>query len=437
MTVPFSHSDRDHATWSASATARNWTCAGALAMATLSPDDKESIHAARGTAAHTISERALRVFLDAPKDFPGFDCGVYLGDMIKTKEFEIEVDEELVASAQSYVNYVYTAALDPGRTLLLEKKFSLDPLDPPFEAGGTCDAIVLKPDIREIEVVDLKNGMGLVEVTENKQTRTYALLALLNLEQPALETVETIKVTIVQPRAPHRDGRIRSESFHLADLMDWTAELMQAMARSKEAFDAFQAIGGNRVKFDEWAEKYLTPGSCKFCPAEGICPKLRRSALKVAPASVAHWLEDFDAPKPDLSNMPALQSPEQRGRVLDGLEMLEDWIKAVRSFEHREAEKGNPATGYQLSDKIGNRAWTGDEEYVVSALRALKLTDAQIYARKLASPAQIDKVLGAKRKDEIKNLWENPVKGTNLVSTAKTSRPPAKSVVEQFLEKDQ
>ena len=51
------HSDRHHARWSASATAANWTCSGRMAMVSLVPEQKESIYAAEGTAAHEISER--------------------------------------------------------------------------------------------------------------------------------------------------------------------------------------------------------------------------------------------------------------------------------------------------------------------------------------------------------------------------------------------
>ena len=53
MTV---HSDRYHAVWSASSTAANWTCAGRMAMVSISPDDKKSIYAAEGTAAHEVAE---------------------------------------------------------------------------------------------------------------------------------------------------------------------------------------------------------------------------------------------------------------------------------------------------------------------------------------------------------------------------------------------
>ena len=421
-----SHADRAHAQWSASATARNWTCAGALAMATIAPEDKESIHAARGTAAHTIAEKALRA---------DGDCGAFLGTVEKTKSYEIEIDEELVNSAQMYVDYC-RKALITATTHFLEARFSLEQLEPPFEAGGTCDFIAVWEDVGLLEVVDLKNGRGVVEVNENKQTRTYALLALLNLPKQLAAKIRHIKVTIVQPRASHKDGLIRSETFHVADLVDWTHQLMLAMNRSADAMAAFNEINGNRVLFDEWSEKWLTPGNCVFCPAEGLCPKLRSKALSATPKDIQQWFEEPGLPQPAVKNMPALMSPEEIAHTLDGLEMLEQFISAVRATAHAMAERGVEIPGYQLAEKIGNRAWAAPDEKVAADLRMkCHLTDDQIYTRKLASPAQIEKIIGAKRKDEIKNMFHNPVKGTNLVSATKTTRQAAPSKPELFFEK--
>ncbi len=70
------HHDREHSVWSASATERNWRCAGAIAMETISPEDKESEHAARGTAAHEISEKCLR---------GGGQALDYIGEIVNTK----------------------------------------------------------------------------------------------------------------------------------------------------------------------------------------------------------------------------------------------------------------------------------------------------------------------------------------------------------------
>ena len=423
------HAQRDHAVWSASATAANWTCPGRLAMVTLAPEDEESIHAARGTAAHEIAEKALR---------SDNDCGKYLGSTIKTKKFDIEIDEELVESAQTYVDYVDGLNDIVGQRceLFIEERYSLASLEPPFDAGGTCDAIVVNPAMNTLEVVDLKHGRGVVDVNENKQTRTYALLALLNMDPRLASKVDYIKSTIVQPRAYHKSGAIRSETFHVADLVEWTAELMKAMNRSKAALDEFEQINGSRIRFDEWAQKHLTPGNCKFCPAEGTCPMLRKKALAVAPEVANTWFEDptLETP-PTMTNQVDALSPDELAHILDGLDVLEDWIKAVRSHAHASAEKGVKIPGYQLVEKIGNRKWAADEEKIISDLKSkLKLDEEQIFAKKLLSPSQIEKIIGAKRKSEIANMWMNPVTGTNLVSEQKTSRPAVKTKVENFFE---
>lgn len=412
------HGARDHATWSASATARNVHCPGALALSRFAPPQRESIHSARGTACHQISEKCLR---------SGADASSFLGQIEKTKERDIEIDEELVNSAQGYLDYCRSL---PAKSAFgmheswIEEKFSLEQLNPPFDAGGTGDFIFY--DAGRLEIVDLKNGMGVVDVNENPQLRTYALGAL--LAHPGLD-VETVTVTIVQPRAPHKDGRIRSETFHVADLVEWTADLLASMRLSKQAVDEFDAAGGNTVVLDEWNAKWLKPGRCTFCPVEGSCPALKRDALSVA----GLWFDDMDQPR--LGNQALDTSPEALARDLDAMSMLEDWIKARRALAHSMAEQGTEIPGYQLSDKIGNRKWGGDEQPLKDALFGAGLSLDDMHAEpKLKSPAQMEKLLGAKRKALIEPFVVREVTGTNLVSTSKTTRPPAKSVADKYFE---
>lgn len=422
------HSDRYHAVWSASSTAANWTCAGRMAMVSISPDDKKSIYAAEGTAAHEVAEKALRGDLD---------CSKFLGEVYSIDGFDVEITEELARSAQTYVHYVASQTdVAAGNVLLIEERHSLAQLNPPFDAGGTCDATIIKPHRGEIEVVDLKNGRGIVEVNGNKQTRTYALLALLNAPKDLVNQIDQVKVTIVQPRAPHKDGRIRSETFHIAELIEWTSELLKAMNRSALALEAFNMINGSRTMFDEWASKVLTPGNCTFCPALGICPAVRKKALSVAPEIAKTWFEDTTLETPPmLSNTVPALSPEELSHILDGIDALEDWAKAVRAAAHSLAEGGTTIPGYKLVEKVGNRKWAADDEKIIADLKSvIKLSEDQIFSKKLLSPAQIEKIIGAKRKEEISNMYHNPITGTNLVSEKKSTRPAVKAKLESFFE---
>ena len=413
------HGARAHAHWSASATARNWHCPGALTLADLAPPETSSIHADTGTAVHQIAERMIRG--------GERDAGPYLDTVEPVKSRKITIDEELVESAQTYVDYAWSridAAVAEGGRFWLEERFRLDDLDPPFEAGGTGDLVIWFPKQQLIEIADLKNGRGVVDARDNPQLRTYALGAMLSHQDLA---VERIMSTIVQPRAPHKDGRIRSETFSATDLLEWTFDLLAAMKRSVDARRAYAEVSGD-LTMDVWAEKWLQPGKCKFCPAEGFCPALKRKAQKM----VAVFYDAGDRPK--IGNSPADMTPEAVAAVLDEIDLIEDWIKAVRGLAHRLAEAGTPPPNYILVEKIGNRKWAAADEVVIKDLRIVAdLDDAQIFEEpKLRSVAQIEKVLGAKRKKEIENMWLRPVTGTNLVREDKTEREPAKSSVEKF-----
>lgn len=439
------HHTRSHAAWAASATARNTTCAGAMAMAEIAGPDVESEAAAWGTAAHQVAHKCF----DERKDAVSF-----IGTLEKTEKFEFEVDEEMADTAQQHVDYCRDRLLSYNRLVIgdeanwaqtwVERIFTFEKLNPPFEAGGTGDFVIYFPLWRMLEIVDLKGGRGVVvEVKNNGQARSYGLGAM--LEFPDLD-VEIVRSTIVQPRAPHRDGRIRSEEIHVADLVDWTGWLLDRMRRSKAASDVFSGTA-NRVLFDDWAEAWLTTGACTFCPAEGFCPKRRREALAAAGRKAAEWFEDpTQSPKvmelyvAHPQNTPALASPEELGHTLDGLEALESWIKAVRSHAHARAERGESIPGWMLVDRIGNRAFMEENEAKLAAAiwKDLKLPREQIYEKPaIKSVAQIEKALGPRKAELAKlegKLWHKPKKGSNLVSVNKTTREPAKSAPEKFFE---
>lgn len=417
------HGGRAHATWSASSTARNWACAGALALGeAVDKLDVESEAAAWGTACHQVAEKCLRQNVDAES---------LIGTTEKTKRFSFEVDAEMAETAQVYVDYVRERTFGdnlephPKCQLWIEERFSLESLKPPFDAGGTCDAVIYNPDRKLLEVVDLKGGRGLkVDVNGHKQLRTYALGAM--LAHPDLE-VERVKVTIVQPRMG--DGLPKSEEFHVFDLVEWTGELRKKMNLSAEAIAAYKQIKGALMR-EAWAEKYIVAGShCTFCPAEGICPAREKKALEVASAFFT------DAGKVEIPNQPSDLDPARIATVLDGADDLQNWLNAVRALGTRLAQTGTTIPGYFLTDRIGNRKFKG--EYPAEQLEKIGLTKDEIYTLAMRSPAQMEKTLGAKRmrevgKDKFDALIHRPITGQSLVSAAKSTKKPTASQAEKF-----
>lgn len=421
------HAVRDHASWSASATERNWACPGALAL-TIDLPEKTSEAADWGTVCHEISEICLREGKQ-PADF--------IGQTRKGKSHSFEVDDEMAETAEMYVSYVRRRAIEaapkgvsPSDLLLIEQKFSLESLHPPFDAGGTGDAVIYSPSEELLEVVDLKGGRGkVVEVIGNPQGRTYGLGALLKFPK---WKVSKIRVTIVQPRVGHRDGRIRSEEFHIADLVEWTTDLLAAMDRSAEAVEA-KAHTAPAV----WASQYLTPGDhCAgtFCKAQGFCPALQQRALDAA----GIWFDDLDQPR--LSNAPDALSPEQAAQMLDAADMIEGWINAVRAFWHDQAESGVEIPNYVLVPKTGREKWKeGTESAAAELALNAGVDEDKIYnAPKIRTPKQVRDALAeakaTKALDEIKSYSFTPENGTNLVRATKTTRTPVAAAVNKHFD---
>jgi len=404
------HASRAHAAWSASASERLWACPGSLIL-NAGQNDKESEAAAWGTAAHEVGEFALRN--------PDQECSDYPYPTVKTKRHTITVDDEVAECAQTYVDYVRERAA--GKQLLIEQKFSLAAIAPPMEAGGTGDAVILDPDTGHIEIVDLKGGRGIVvEAEGNKQLRTYALGAILANPGPWKQ----VTVTIVQPRAPHPDGRIRSETFHVADLIEWTGDLLEAMARAQRAAECDEPGS---------FEDYLNAGThCTFCKAAATCPALASRALDEA--KVHFQPEGAVSTPPDPSSLTVAQIV----RVLDAADMIGNWLNAVRAHAQEQAEMGVEITDgdatYVLTPKRATRKWKDEDPVMDLALATGRETSDFYQEPKLMTPPQVEKLLGKKGYEAIKDLVSQESSGLNLVRSDKTVRGAVAAPAKQFFQ---
>ena len=334
---------------------------------------RASTYAEEGAAAHMLAKICLDEGVDAPA-------------LIGRKVNGHVVDAEMADAVQVYLDAV-RAELEPGDLLLVEQHFSLDRLHPPGEMFGTADAVIYKPALRRLVVFDLKYGAGVpVEALGNAQARYYGLGACMAL---ADRPVSEVEIVIVQPRAPHPAGPIRRETISAFELVEWSADLLEAAERTLDP------------------NAPLVPGAwCRFCPAAGICPALREQALATAQVEFAA------APLPSPPT-PASLPAEEVGRLLVAAELAELWIRALRAHAHAELEAGRIIPGWRLVPKRPTRRWR-DEEQTVVELHALGLPEDELIARKLKSPAQVEKLVGSSRKREIADLVVAESDGTTL-----------------------
>jgi hypothetical protein len=352
------------------------------------------------------------------------------GARIETERHVFYVDSEMLEVSRVYTDYINARRKAGYSVYAVEENFDLGVLGLGMEAGGTCDCILYNPTTEDLEVVDLKTGKGLVvEVKGNPQERFYAVGALLGMDQDPTP-VATVTTTIVQPRAQHRDGIIRSETMPMAALMDWLIDLDAKIRTAAAAIKLYGAARDNTVAMDTWVDTYLHVGEvqCTYCPAAGACPALRRNAMAISGA----WRDDSGVHFK--SNQFKQNSVEDVEADLDMLETLEGWIRERRALAHEMAVQGYKFDHHTLVEKIGNRAYVVPPEQVPAAIRAIiPISDEQLFDLKVKSPAGLERSIGkATVRDFLSDLIHRPVTGTDLIRSSQTTRETVPSLVDRF-----
>lgn len=232
----------DHAVLSASGSERWLGCPGSIRLSDGIPS-VDSQAGIRGTNTHTLLQFILE--------------NVKWKDLLATPEgvkfrVKIEYDAAMLANALFAAKYVWKEKarmeLISGRPvqLMTEKKLELKGV-----GFGTSDIILWQP-YGELHVMDYKNGVKEVEPEGNTQGLYYAHAAadLLNWEFTKL------KITIIQPNAPHKSGHVRTWNASWNDLERGGLLLKRGAIATKKP-------NAPLVKNDGW---------CWFCPARQKCP---------------------------------------------------------------------------------------------------------------------------------------------------------------------
>lgn len=363
-----------HALRNASGAKRWMQCPGSLALARDAVPRQSGQAAQMGTCAHFLGEVCLREQADPQ---------VYLGKWIKpepeprwsNKGEGFEIDADMAAAVRVYVDFVREALTGyQGAEMWLERRFSLNWLfgdkgvGPLGDMFGTSDCSILEL-FGTLHVIDYKHGAGVpVDVIDNPQLLYYAL----GIAQEADWAFETVKLTIVQPRAPHKDGPVRTWEVSRKGLEDFRNQLRTAAELAEKAWFA-PDLGG-----------YLHPSeeACRFCPASGFCPALKEEAIRTARADfrdVVRW------------------SPEGLADSLNRIPMMQKFIKAVQEEALRRlmlTDSGVAEFG-KLVRGVGRRSITDPEacaKYLDAKAIPLEISHEPA---KLKSPAQLEKSLKA------------------------------------------
>lgn len=361
-----------HSRLGASKAYRWLNCPGSVAAEAPFPDTT-SPYAEEGTKAHALLEEWLQTGVQP--------AGAYPADAVDA----VRVDAVRVAAE-------YVLGVRGSAEMALEHRFDLSPLNPPEPMFGTSDVTLWDDATQTLHVIDYKHGSGVVvDVVDNPQTMMYALGAVVEHGKKP----QRIITTIIQPRASHPDGPIRSWEFDWDTLVAFKRRLFKGAHATQEP-DAPRQVG-------DW---------CRFCRAKAVCAAQADHAESVA-------LTEFQA-DPVAPPAPRDLTPEKIAYVLERAALVRDWLNGVEEHALNLLKAGEDVPGYKLVPGRANRKWK-DEAAAAKYLAYKGLRMKQRFTKKLISPAQAEKLLGEDAW-RLEDHWEKP-EGKPTLARVEDARP--------------
>lgn len=361
-TAKIKHSERAHALLSASGANRWLACTPSAKLEEEYGEHKSSPYAAEGTLAHELAELYLRK--DVLNNISDADFELKLEEIMANEFFS----DEMVEAVSMYTDYC-EGQLIAAQTenifaeMEIEQKFDLTEYVP--ESFGTGDCVIIADPT--LEIVDLKFGKGVpVYADWNKQLMLYGLGALRKYD--TMYYIETIKLTIVQPRL----NNISTFVMSVAELRKWAEEELAPRAQM-----AFKGEG-----------ELVAGDHCKFCAVKNRCRKLYEQQMEIA----KHEFQE-----------PTMLSDEDIVDILERAPHFIEWINSITSYAQDMAVNHNKIwPGYKLVEGVSRRKWS-DEDQATQAIfaRCPDLSEDQIFDTKLKSITNIEKLIGKKRFAEI------------------------------------
>ena len=311
-------------------------------------EDEQSPYAEEGSAGHALAEHLIKKHLKKRSKRPVSD---YYTD-------------ELVEAVDEYVDYCI-GQIESAKQECDDSVFEVErrtDISRHIEGCfGTADMVIVTD--RKIHVIDLKLGKGvMVDAEHNEQLMVYGL-GILDFYE-ILYDIETVELTIVQPRLEH----LSTWEISVEELKKWAEEELEPKAR--------MALAGEG--------EFKAGDHCRFCKARFTCRARAQEYLKLAQMEFAE---------------PALLSDEEIAEVLLKADALKKWAEEIYTYAQNEAVVNHRQwPGFKLVLGKSNRKYT-DEEEAAEAAKKAGYTD--IYKTSLIGITDMEKLMGKKKFSEI------------------------------------
>ena len=355
--------------------AHRWTvCPGSIREEAKYPDTSNPA-AIDGTHSHTLLEKALTENRDPLE---------YVGQILTDHEGEFTVDKDRanrVGIAYSHVQH-RVKELD---ALMVVAESRVDPaaLLDRDDCSGTVDVQIHAGT--HVDIIDYKDGAGIVSAKDNQQLELYALGVL--ADNPHIQSV---RMTIIQPKLAQRGMKaITSYDMLAIDLLA-RVEQYKAAAAATDNPDA-----------------PLVPGEsqCKFCKAKGSCSALASNVMEAL-----SMFQSIDIAQQAADKNPNELSDQQIREIVESAPLVRQLLEAVEAEALRRFEAGVTISGLKAVYGRGTRSWSLPEEEMADKLVKMGIPKTAIFETKLITPAKAEKLTWEKRDGEKKQLSDRQLK---------------------------
>ena len=378
----------DHAKLSPSKRHRWALCPGSIREEAKYPDDGGGPAAIDGTHSHTLLEHCIKNGLSDPLD--------QVGEKFADHEGEFVVDKDRAHRVKLAMNYIIERSVGGILKVVSEQKVDPEHLLGRKDLSGTVDCQIIGDDW--IELIDYKDGMGVVSAEGNVQLEqyTYGVLAGYKLPINVPYPVSRVIMTIIQPKLALKGMPIiTSHEVKVSDLLSNLGTIvLQAAATDKP-------------------DAPLVPGDsqCKFCKAKGSCAALASNVMKelgimfqptvINPMDVAQQSADKD---------PTTMDDVQLRQIMEAAPLMRQLLDGVEKESLRRLKAGQAIPGLKLVNGRGSRAWALPEDQIAEKLVKMGVPKTAVYETKLVSPAKAEKLTWKKRDGTDMQLSERQLK---------------------------
>jgi len=368
----------DHAQLSPSKRSRWALCPGSIREEAKYPEQESGEAAVDGTHSHTLLETCIK---------SGMDAALYVGQSLFDHEGQFKVDADRAARVQIAIDYIRNQSMNGMFKVISETRVDPAHLLGRDDLSGTVDVQIIAGDM--LELIDYKDGMGIVSAEGNMQLEQYAYGVLAGYKLPVngAYPIKDVRMTIIQPKLAMKGMKpITSHTVTVRSLLDNMGTIItQAAATDKP-------------------DAPLVPGEsqCKFCRAKGSCSALASNVMKEIGIMFQPVVnQTLDVAQQSADKDPSTMDDGQIRQIMEAAPLMRQLLEGVEKEALRRLEAGQTIAGLKLVNGRGSRVWALSEEETADKLVKMGIPKSAIYETKLVTPAKAEKLTWEKKGEKV------------------------------------